>query len=168
MIKLIKTIKSLFSAKTRKLNRMLQVSNCIDLVKEHQVSLAQAYKKLVASINSLEEKLSTMKSDVAKENNPAVKEIKEKNLSLVSSTIDRLKKNKEDIANKLRKSEDSKDILIAKKSLLDSIESLKSMSSNVFENNEFDIDSIMAEIDKTICDIESEFQANDELNNLVK
>ena len=52
--------------------------------------------------------------------------------------------------------------------MLDSIESLKGMTSNCFETDDFDVDVIMTEIDKTIRDIESEFQANDELNELVK
>ena len=42
------------------------------------------------------------------------------------------------------------------------------MTSNCFETADFDVDVIMAEIDKTIRDIESEFQANDELNELAK
>ena len=42
------------------------------------------------------------------------------------------------------------------------------MTSNCFETDDFDVDVIMSEIDKTVRDIESEFQANDELNELVK
>ena len=42
------------------------------------------------------------------------------------------------------------------------------MTSNCFETDDFDVDVIMTEIDKTIRGIESEFQANDELNELVK
>jgi hypothetical protein len=38
----------------------------------------------------------------------------------------------------------------------------------VFEHADFNVDDIMAEIDKSIRDIESEFQADDELNELVK
>lgn len=79
-----------------------------------------------------------------------------------------MKKNKELVADKLKKTEDSRTVLAAKKSLLDSIESLKGMSSNVFEKSEFDVDAIMAEIDKSIRDIEADFQSDAELNELVK
>ena len=168
MLNLFATIKSILSAKTRKLNRSLQVSNCIDLVSEHQVTLAQAYKKLTTSINDLNHQLNSINLKLKLEQNPTVKAIIEKNIEIINATLDRLKNNKQTIADKLQKTEDSKVILTAKKDLLDSIESLKSVSSNVFEKQEFDVDAIMNEIDKTIRDIESEFQADDELNELVK
>lgn len=168
MMKLLSTIKSIFSAKARKLNRSLQVSNCIDLVQDQQVTLAQAYKKLVKSINDLDDQLTNVSKKLETETNPAVKQVIQKNIEIITSTIERLKKNKETIANKLQKTEDSRVVLVAKKELLDSIESLKGLSSNVFENQEFDVDAIMNEIDKTIRDIESEFQADDELNALTK
>lgn len=168
MMKLLSTIKSIFSAKARKLNRSLQVSNCIDLVQDQQVTLAKAYKKLVKAINDLDDQLKAINKKLETEENPTVKLVIQKNIEIITSTLARLKKNKETIANKLQKTEDSRVVLIAKKELLDSIESLKGLSSNVFENQEFDVDAIMNEIDKTIRDIESEFQADDELNDLTK
>ena len=103
-----------------------------------------------------------------RETKPEVKAVKQKNVEIIENTLVRLRKSKEGIAAKLQKTEDSRVILVAKKSLLDSIESLKGMTSNCFETDDFDVDVIMTEIDKTIRDIESEFQANDELNELVK
>lgn len=168
MKNLFKTIRSIFSSKVNKVNRKLQISNCIDLIDNQQFTLAQAYKKLTVAINDLEAKLDDAKTEVASEQKPEVKAIKQKNVEIIETTLARLKKSKEGIATKLQKTEDSRVILVAKKSLLDSIESLKGMTSNSFETADFDVDVIMSEIDKTIRDIESEFQANDELNELAK
>ena len=168
MNKLFTTIASIFSSKTRKLNRKLQMSNCIDLIENQQYTLAQAYKKLTRTINDISNKLDESKSKANKETNAEVKAILQKNIAIIESTLARLKKNKDTISNKLQKTEDSRVILIAKKSLLDSIESLKNMTSNAFDRQDFDVDAIMAEIDNTIRGIESDFQADDELNELVK
>lgn len=168
MNKLFKTIKSIFSCKTRKINRKLQISNCIDLIEDQQYTLAQAYKKVTKAVLELKDKLSEAKSKASRENNESVKTVLQKNAEIIQSTLDRLIKNKETIANKLQKTEDSRVVLAAKKNLLDSIESLKGMSSNVFDGQDFDVDAIMAEIDKSIRDIEADFQADDELNDLVK
>ena len=168
MMNLFKTMRSVFSSKVRKANRKLQISNCIDLIDNQQFTLAQAYKKMTVTINDLEAKLKDAKSEVEHEEKAEVKAVKQKNVEIIENTLARLKKSKEGIAAKLQKTEDSRVILVAKKSLLDSIESLKGMTSNCFETDDFDVDVIMTEIDKTIRDIESEFQANDELNELVK
>lgn len=168
MNKLFKTIKSIFSCKTRKINRKLQIANCIDLIEDQQYTLAQAYKKVTKAVLELKDKLSEAKSKASRENNESVKTVLQKNAEIIQSTLDRLIKNKETIANKLQKTEDSRVVLAAKKNLLDSIESLKGMSSNVFDGQDFDVDAIMAEIDKSIRDIEADFQADDELNDLVK
>ena len=168
MMNLFKTMRSVFSSKVRKANRKLQISNCIDLIDNQQFTLAQAYKKLTVTINDLEAKLKDAKSEVEHEEKAEVKAVKQKNVEIIENTLARLKKSKEGIATKLQKTEDSRVILVAKKSLLDSIDSLKGMTSNCFETDDFDVDVIMTEIDKTIRDIESEFQANDELNELVK
>ena len=168
MMNLFKTMRSVFSSKVRKANRKLQISNCIDLIDNQQFTLAQAYKKLTVTINDLEAKLKDAKSEVEREEKAEVKAVKQKNVEIIENTLARLKKSKEGIAAKLQKTEDSRVILVAKKSLLDSIESLKGMTSNCFETDDFDVDVIMTEIDKTIRDIESEFRANDELNELVK
>lgn len=168
MNNLFKTITSIFSSKVHKANRKLQISNCIDLIDNQQFTLAQAYKKLTVTINDLEAKLKDAKTEAESEQKPEVKAVKQKNAEIIETTLARLKKSKETIAAKLQKTEDSRVVLVAKKSLLDSIESLKGMTSNCFETADFDIDAIMAEIDKTIRDIESEFQADDELNELAK
>lgn len=168
MNKLFKTIKSIFSCKTRKINRKLQIANCIDLIEDQQYTLAQAYKKVTKAVLELKDKLAEAKSKASRENNESVKTVLQKNAEIIQSTLDRLIKNKETIANKLQKTEDSRVVLAAKKNLLDSIESLKGMSSNVFDGQDFDVDAIMAEIDKSIRDIEADFQADDELNDLVK
>lgn len=168
MNKLFKTIKSIFSCKTRKINRKLQIANCIDLIEDQQYTLAQAYKKVTKAVLELKDKLSEAKSKASREDNESVKTVLQKNAEIIQSTLDRLIKNKETIANKLQKTEDSRVVLAAKKNLLDSIESLKGMSSNVFDGQDFDVDAIMAEIDKSIRDIEADFQADDELNDLVK
>lgn len=168
MKNLFKTINSIFSSKVRKANRKLQINNCIDLIDNQQFTLAQAYKKLTVAINDLEAKLKDAKSEAEREAKPEVKTVKQKNAEIIETTLARLKKSKEGIAAKLQKTEDSRVVLVAKKSLLDSIESLKGMTSNCFETADFDVDTIMSEIDKTIRDIESEFQANDELNELAK
>ena len=165
---LLRTIGSIFSSKVRKANRKLQISNCIDLIDNQQFTLAQAYKKLTVTINDLESKLDDTKAEAAAEQKPEVQVVKQKNAEIIETTLARLKKSKEGIAAKLQKTEDSRVILMAKKSLLDSIESLKGMTSNCFETSDFDVDSIMSEIDKTIRDIESEFQADEELNELAK
>ena len=164
----MKTIKSIFKTKMRNANRALQVSNCIDLIDEQQVKLAESFKKINKVILELEDKLTYAKSKVVCEDKPEVKIVLQKNVEVISSTIERLKKNKELVADKLKKTEDSRTVLAAKKSLLDSIESLKGMSSNVFEKSDFDVDAIMAEIDKSIRDIEADFQSDAELNELVK
>lgn len=165
---LLRTIGSIFSSKVRKANRKLQISNCIDLIDNQQFTLAQAYKKLTVTINDLESKLDDAKAEAAAEQKPEVQVVKQKNAEIIETTLARLKKSKEGIAAKLQKTEDSRVILMAKKSLLDSIESLKGMTSNCFETSDFDVDSIMSEIDKTIRDIESELQADEELNELAK
>jgi capsid protein len=120
------------------------------------------------AVLELKDKLAEAKSKASRENNESVKTVLQKNAEIIQSTLDRLIKNKETIANKLQKTEDSRVVLAAKKNLLDSIESLKGMSSNVFDGQDFDVDAIMAEIDKSIRDIEADFQADDELNDLVK
>ena len=168
MKNLFKTIRSIFSAKVNKANRKLQISNCIDLIDNQQFTLAKAYKKLTITINDLKAKLDAAKTDTESEQKPEVKAVKQKNAEIIETTLARLKKSKEGIAAKLQKTEDSRVILVAKKSLLDSIESLKGMTSNCFETADFDVDVIMSEIDKTIRDIESEFQADNELNELAK
>ena len=165
---LLKTIKSIFKSKSRKLNRKLQVSNCIDLIDEQQASLAEAYKKLYRTIADLEIKRDAASEKVKKEKKADVKAIMQKNVDLINSTIERLEKNKKRIAEKLEKTEDSRVVLVAKKSLLDSIESLKDTSSNVFQDEGFDVEAIMAEIDTSIAGIEAEFKADEELNELVK
>ncbi len=165
-MKLFGTIASIFSAKARRANRKLQVSNCIDLVDEQQLKLAKAYKKLTVVLAELKSKLDAAEGKAAAEGKPEVKAILGKNVEIIKSTIERINKNKSQLADKLQKSEDTKAILVAKKSLLDSIESLKGMSSNVFESDEFDVDAITSEIDTTISQIEAEFQADDELNRL--
>lgn len=168
MLNLFKTIKSIFNSKIRKTNRRLQVSNCIDLIDEQQVSLAEAYKKLTCTIADLEIKRDAAADKVKNEKKAEVKAIMQKNVDLIKSTIERLKKNKLRIAEKLQKTEDSRVVLVAKKSLLDSIESLKDTSSNVFQDEGFDVEAIMAEIDTSIAGIEAEFKADEELNELVK
>lgn len=162
------TIKSIFKTKVRNVNRALQVSNCIDLIDDQQVKLAESFKKINKVILELEDKLTYAKAKVKTEKKADVKVVLQKNVEVITSTIERLKKNKELVADKLKKTEDSRTVLAAKKSLLDSIESLKGMSSNVFEKSEFDVDAIMAEIDKSIRDIEADFQSDAELNELVK
>lgn len=164
----MKTIKSIFKTKIRNANRALQVSNCIDLIDDQQVKLAESFKKINRVILELEDKLAYAKEKVKTEKKADVKVVLQKNVEVITSTIERLKKNKELVADKLKKTEDSRTVLAAKKSLLDSIESLKGMSSNVFEKSEFDVDAIMAEIDKSIRDIEADFQSDAELNELVK
>lgn len=168
MKNLIKTIFSIFSSKTRKLNRSMQISNCVDLVEDQQYKLAQGYKMIVKIINELHVKIVELKKKIANTDKPELKAVFEKNLEIMNSTVERLTKNKEIIASKLQKAEDSRILLKAKKNLLDSIESIKAMSTNVFTNEDFDIDVVMSEIDKSIQDIESEFQADDELNALIK
>ena len=168
MVKLIKTIGNIFQAKTRKVNRKLQIDNCIDLIDNQQYKLAQAYKKLTVSISDINGNLEKIRKESAKETNPELKAIKEKNIEIIESTLKRLNGNKQQIADKLQQTEDSRTLLVAKKSLLDSIESLRSMTSNSFETDDFDVNSIMDEIDKTISRIEAEFRANDELNELTK
>jgi len=168
MLNLFKTIKSIFNSKIRKTNRRLQVSNCIDLIDEQQVSLAEAYKKLTCTIADLEIKRDAAADKVKNEEKAEVKAIMQKNVDLIKSTIERLEKNKLRIAEKLQKTEDSRVVLVAKKSLLDSIESLKDTSSNVFQDEGFDVEAIMAEIDTSIASIEAEFKADEELNELVK
>ena len=165
---LMKTIKSIFKTKVRNVNRALQVSNCIDLIDDQQVKLAESFKKINKVILELEDKLTYAKTKVKTEEKADVKIVLQKNVEVIASTIERLKKNKELVADKLKKTEDSRTVLAAKKSLLDSIESLKGMSSNVFEKSDFDVDAIMAEIDKSIRDIEADFQSDAELNELVK
>jgi hypothetical protein len=165
---LLKTITSIFKSKSRKINRKLQVSNCIDLIDEQQASLAEAYKKLSRTIADLEIKRDAAAEKVKKEKKAEVKAIMQKNVDLINSTIERLKSNKKRIAEKLEKTEDSRVVLVAKKSLLDSIESLKDTSSNVFQDEGFDVEAIMAEIDTSIAGIEAEFKADEELNKLVK
>ena len=165
---LLTTIKSLIKSKSRKLNRSLQVSNCIDLIDDQQVKLAESFKKINKVILELEDKLTCAKEKVKTEKKADVKIVLQKNVDVITSTIERLKKNKELVADKLKKTEDSRTVLVAKKSLLDSIESLKGMSSNVFEKSDFDVDAIMAEIDKSIRDIEADFQSDAELNELIK
>lgn len=165
---LMNTIKSIFKTKVRNVNRALQVSNCIDLIDDQQVKLAESFKKINKVILELEDKLTYAKAKVKTEKKADVKVVLQKNVEVITSTIERLKKNKELVADKLKKTEDSRTVLAAKKSLLDSIESLKGMSSNVFEKSEFDVDAIMAEIDKSIRDIEADFQSDAELNELVK
>lgn len=165
---LFKTITSIFKSKSRKINRKLQVSNCIDLIDEQQASLAEAYKKLSRTIADLEIKRDAAAEKVKKEKKAEVKAIMQKNVDLINSTIERLKSNKKRIAEKLEKTEDSRVVLVAKKSLLDSIESLKDTSSNVFQDEGFDVEAIMAEIDTSIAGIEAEFKADEELNELVK
>lgn len=165
---LMKTIKSIFKTKVRNVNRALQVSNCIDLIDDQQVKLAESFKKINKVILELEDKLTYAKAKVKTEKKADVKVVLQKNVDVITSTIERLKKNKELVAEKLKKTEDSRTVLAAKKSLLDSIESLKGMSSNVFEKSDFDVDAIMAEIDKSIRDIEADFQSDAELNELVK
>jgi hypothetical protein len=164
----MKTIKSIFKTKIRNANRALQVSNCIDLIDEQQVKLAESFKKINKVILELEDKLTYAKEKVKSEKKADVKVVLQKNVDVIASTIERLKKNKELVVDKLKKTEDSRTVLAAKKSLLDSIESLKGMSSNVFEKSDFDVDAIMAEIDKSIRDIEADFQSDAELNELVK
>ena len=165
---LLKTITSIFKSKSRKINRKLQVSNCIDLIDEQQASLAEAYKKLTRTIADLEIKRDAAAEKVKKEKKAEVKAIMQKNVDLINSTIERLKSNKKRIAEKLEKTEDSRVVLVAKKSLLDSIESLKDTSSNVFQDEGFDVEAIMTEIDTSIAGIEAEFKADEELNELVK
>lgn len=168
MKNLIKTIFSIFSSKTRKLNRSMQISNCVDLVEDQQYKFAQGYKMIVKSINELHVKINDLKKKIENTDKPELKAVFEKNLEIMNSTVERLTKNKETIASKLQKAEDSRILLKAKKNLLDSIESIKDMSTNIFTNENFDIDVVMSEIDKSIQDIESEFQADDELNALIK
>ena len=165
---LMKTIQSIFKTKTSNTNRALQVSNCIDLIDDQQVKLAESFKKINKVILELEDKLTYAKEKVKSEKKADVKVVLQKNVDVIASTIERLKKNKELVADKLKKTEDSRTVLVAKKSLLDSIESLKGMSSNVFEKSDFDVDAIMTEIDKSIRDIEADFQSDTELNELVK
>jgi hypothetical protein len=167
-MKLLKTITSIFKSKSRKLNRKLQVSNCIDLIDEQQASLAEAYKKLCSTIADLEIKRDSAAEKVKKEKKAEVKAIMQKNVDLINSTIERLTNNKKRIAEKLEKTEDSRVVLVAKKALLDSIESLKDTSSNVFQDEGFDVEAIMAEIDTSIAGIEAEFKADEELNALIK
>lgn len=168
MFKLFKTIASIISCKTRKANRSLQITNCIDLIEDQQYKLANNYKKLVKSINELKNKLDELKVKKTNTNDANIIAVIDKNISIVDSTINRLNANKELIIQKIKKSEDSRVVLKAKKELLDSIESIKGLSTNVFEGEDFDVDAIMSEIDKQIQDIESEIQANDELNTIVK
>ena len=177
MKKLINTIKSVFNSKIRKTNRALQVSNCIDLIDEQQIKMAGNFKKIVKAINDLKAKRDMLKEKIKSETGDTksksktkaeVNQVWLKNIEVIESTIARLEKNKEMLAAKLQRTEDSRTILVAKKSLLDSISDIKSTTSNVFEKQDFDVDAIMDEIDKSIRDVESEFQADDELNELVK
>lgn len=167
-MKILTTLTSIFKSKMNKANRALQVNNCIDLVDEQQRKMALAYKKLISAINDLNYKLEEAKGKISVEENPGVKAVLKKNVEILETTIARLTKNKNTIANKLEKTESSRSVLLAKKTLLDSIAELKNTTSNVFERADFNVDDIMAEIDKSIRDIESEFQADDELNELVK
>ena len=165
---LLNTIMSIFKSKSRKINRKLQVNNCIDLIDEQQSSLAEAYKKICCAISDLEYKRRASEEKAKNELRNEVKAIMQKNVDLINLNIERLKNTKKRIAEKLEKTEDSRAVLIAKKSLLESIESLKDTSSNVFQDEGFDVEAIMKEIDMSIAGIEAEFKADEELNELVK
>ena len=168
MKKLFNTIKSIFNSKINKVNKALQVSNCIDLIDEQQVKMAENYKKLTVVINDLKFKRDNLKDKLKTEKKEELKIVIKKNIEVIETTLVRLQKNKELIKSKVEKTEDSRTILIAKKSLLDSISDIKNTTSNVFENQDFDVESIMAEIDQNIRSVESELQADEELNELIK
>ena len=103
---LLNTIKSIIKSKSRKLNRALQVSNCIDLIDDQQVKLAESFKKITRVILELENKLKYANKKVKSEKKVDVKVILQKNVDVITSTIERLKKNKELIADKLKNIED--------------------------------------------------------------
>lgn len=168
MFKLFKTIKSIFNAKVLKLNRKLQIDNCIDLVKDQQLKMAESFKKISKAINDIEYKIKELSYDLETEKNKSVKQVKMKNVAIFKKTLERLVNNRKVLEDKLWNSKNSRDVLAAKKSLLDSIESIKGTTSNIFENQNFDIDSIMKEIDDSIRDIETEMQCDEKLNEILK
>ena len=168
MNKLFNTIKSIFNSKIKNINKSLQVNNCIDLIDEQQVKMAKNYKKITVVINDLKYKRDNLKEKLKTEKKEEIKIVLKKNIEVIESTITRLQKNKDIIEAKVKKTEDSRVILIAKKSLLDSISDIKNTTSNVFESKDFDVESIMEEIDQNIRSIESELQADEELNEIIK
>lgn len=165
---LLTTIKSIFNSKVRNVNRSLQVSNCIDLINEQQVKLAKSFKKIKMANSELTYKRDELNAKLEAEKRPEIRAVLKKNVEVIESTIARLQENLETIGEKVKKIEDSRTVFLAKKALLDSITDIKNTTSNVFEQQEFNADDIMNEIDKSIREIEAEFEADDELNKLVK
>lgn len=93
----------------------------------------------------------------------------EKNIEIFETTLVKLQNVKAKLGDKLARSEESKTILAAKKSLLESMDMVRGMTSNLVEGcGDFDAEDVMAEIDKAIRGIESEIEANNEINDLVK
>lgn len=168
MFKLLKTIKSIFKSKVNNINKKLQMDNCIDLVKEQQLKMAQSYKRTKCCISDLKLKIEKLKNDIKNEKNESLRVIKEKNLKILSSSLTKLIHNKEILSAKLKNTVISRDVLKAKKDLLDSIEDIKKTSSNILENENFDVDNIMEEIDSTINRIETEIECDMELNDILK
>lgn len=167
MFKLFKTIKSIINIKILNFNKKLQIDNCIDLVKDQQLKMAESFKKIKKCILNLQNKIDELTEDIKNEKNETVKSVKSKNITILKNTIKQLKRNKDILEEKIRKSKDSRDILSAKKYLLESIQSVKQTSTNILHNTDFDIDSIMKDIDSNIQEIEFDMRADEELNEIL-
>lgn len=166
---LFRTLKNLVSAKTRSIDRKLKIANCEELLEEQQMKLAKNYKRCHAEIRELSAKLAKLKSKAESAQDPRVKETFEKNAEIFETTLAKLQSAKARIGDKLAKTEESRAVLLAKKGLLESMDMVRSVASNLVEGcGDFDAEDVMAEIDKAVRGIESELEANSEIDDLVK
>lgn len=166
---LLRTIKNIMSAKARSVDRKLKIANCEELLEEQQLKLAENYKRCYAEIHELTAKLDELKSKIETAHDPRVTATLEKNIEIFETTLVKLQNVKAKLGDKLARSEESKTILAAKKSLLESMDMVRGMTSNLVEGcGDFDAEDVMAEIDKAIRGIESEIEANNEIDDLVK
>jgi predicted house-cleaning noncanonical NTP pyrophosphatase (MazG superfamily) len=98
---------------------------------------------------------------------PELVETYSQHIIVLDKTLEKLASVLDVIKSKIESFEFQKQILVAKKNLLDDLIEIKNFSGG-FLNGDFEIDSIISELDKNIKSVEIEIEANEELNSILK
>ena len=162
-----RTIKGIFNGKLTAINKRLQIKHCIELSDDYIVRLCKKYKDSKIKISELKMEKIKLENLMKNCESPELVETYSQHIIVLDKTLEKLASVLDVIKSKIESFEFQKQILVAKKNLLDDLIEIKNFSGG-FLNGDFEIDSIISELDKNIKSVEIEIEANEELNSILK
>lgn len=166
-MKVLTTLGSIFNRKMDRLNKQLQLQHCIELSDDYIVKLAKKYKELTINLREIKRERDNIKCKCCSTSDTTLVETYKTHIEVLDKTVEKIENSLKIIKNKIENFEHEKQLLIAKKNLLDACIEVKKISGNKIDNDDFDITNIISEIDKHISEVECEIDINEELNKIL-